>query len=148
MNISIRDKKIYVYIIGIVMGTILYNCINMDFSIYAYKIIEVDFFTYFMYEIIKGIKFMIIIHLICMFDRKNIFFYIVSLLISLLLGGCITLFVKYGNSYIITSAIDYLFKILICFFIYERGKFFKSIFIPLIFSIVSALIQNFFIKIF
>lgn len=148
MNISIKDKKIYIYVIGIVMGTILYNCINMDFSFYAQKVLWVDFFTYFIFEIIEGVKFLIVVYAISYFDRKKIFFYIVSFILSVMIGGAITLFIKYGNSHIFATAIDYLFKTLICGIIYERERNIKNIFISLLFIIVSGAFQNFLIKIF
>lgn len=148
MSINIKDKKIYIYVIGVVIGTILYNCINMDFSFYVNKVLEVEFITYLLFEIIEGVKFLVLIYIISFFDYKNIFLYIVSFLLSLMVGGAITLFIKYINSHIFASVIDYLCRIVICEIIYKKDGRIKNIFISVTIIIISALIQNFFIKIF
>lgn len=148
MNISIKDKKIYIYVIGVVIGSILYNYIDMDFSLYANKIVVIDFVTFFVFQIIEGIKFFLLVYFISFFDKRKIFLIIADFIFSLMIGGTITTFIKYGNSHIFASAIEYIFRILICEIVYKENRNIKKLLISLITIIVSALIQNFFIKIF
>ena len=146
MNFNIKNLKIYIYIIGIVIGAILYNYIDMDFSFIENKSIEVNFFTYFCFVIIDGIKFLLIIYFIKLIDRNSIINLIISGFLCVFIGGSFTLFLLSDNTVLINTFIEYISKIIICNFATKRTDI--KIISTLVFVIViSALIQYLFLKI-
>lgn len=147
MKLNVENKEIYVYIIGVIVGAIIYNCINMDFY-FLYNEIQIDFFSYFAYQIISEIKYLIINIFCIFFKHKKIYEIALNIYNSIMIGGTVSIFIRYGTSSILASLINYIFRLILTTNIMKSEGKIKNISIAIGILIISCLLQTIFLKIF
>lgn len=113
------NYKIYGIIIGIVLGTILYNIIPIDFSFLNINSVKyTNMGDAYIFYLIIFLKFYALILLISFFKIKEIMYTILLGIESFKLAGSIAILVRSHSLLCVGSMIEFLFKIIIiCFFV-------------------------------
>ena len=132
-------------VIGMFLGTIIYNLVDLSLLTEIYKISINDFWKNFLYIIEKDIVLFIFIIMALITKCKNnilnalIFFY------SLILSGQFVLLFRYGHLWLLYICIGYLLYMIMCFILYSKPEILKNIYVVFLFLIIKNLLLNFFL---
>ena len=125
MNIKAlwTNYKIYGIIIGIVLGTIVYNMISIDFSFSnIHNIKNIDFLDSYVFFAINFLKFYILIFLISFFRVKEKVYAFLLAIESFKMAGSIVILIRMHNIMCATGIVESLFKIAAIFFMIKNEK--------------------------
>ena len=145
MNIFKKNLKIYTFLLGIIVGTIVFNVISVDFSfedIYNIKIN--DFIGNFIFVILYLIKYIIFYSILMIIKEKNVVAAFLLFAQGLYFSGLITIIVYTQNYICICGIIILITKIAIiltlfseiqlrkkgavCFCYSDNGRLFRKYF--------------------
>ncbi len=117
------NYKIYGVMIGIVLGTIVYNMISMDFSFSQIESIEhIDFWNTYVYLVMRMMRFYICILLISFFKIREKLYAVVLGIESFQLAGSIVILIRLHNMMHSGSVIESLLKIVLIYFFMKNEK--------------------------
>ena len=144
-----KKQKIYAFIIGIVIGTLVYNLIGIDFSFFAIKrVIIHDFFKGYAYLLQNNIRFFMMIFILSFIKRKNEISLIFIFYQAFVIAGSIVVSIKTKNVLFLYTVPVAFTKILAVCFIFRDRKELMGHFIGMIVILIGVLLENFFIIIF
>lgn len=117
------NYKIYGVIIGIVLGTIVYNMISMDFSFsHIENIGNIDFFNTYIYLLMRFLKFYVFILLMSFLKIKQKIYAVLLTIESFKLAGSIVILIRLHNMIHFGSVIEALLKILVVYFFIKTER--------------------------
>lgn len=117
------NYKIYGIIIGIVLGTIVYNMISIDFSFSNIESIRnTDFLDTYMYQLIIFLKFYFFALLVSFFKMKEKVYAVFLGIEAFKLSGSIVVLIRLHNILCLGSVIEALLKIIILYFFMKKEK--------------------------
>lgn len=140
------NYKIYGVMIGIVLGTIVYNMISMDFSFSQIESIQnIDFWNTYVYLLMRMMRFYICILLISFLKIREKIYAVLLAVESFQLAGSIVILIRMHNMMHFSSVAEALLKIvLIYFFIKNQRPVLNKIF-ALVILFLGVLAENFLI---
>lgn len=140
------NYKIYGIIIGIVLGTIIYNIISIDFSFSnTYSVRVSNFFESYIYLLVNFLRFYIFILLMSFVKIKEKIYAVLLGIESFKLAGGIVVFVRLHNMLCLSSVIDSLLKIIIVYFFIKNEKPILNKFFAFGIMILGIFAENFLI---
>lgn len=145
MNFKVlwTNYKIYGIIIGIVLGTLVYNMLSIDFSFSCNQNIKiVDFVDSLFYILINFIRFYVFILIISFFRIKEKVYAVLLGIESFKLAGNIVILIKLHNILYISSAIEPVFKIAVLLFFMKKEKVIFHKFLALFILLAGAFVEN------
>ncbi len=140
------NYKIYGVMIGIVLGTIVYNMISMDFSFSQIESIQnIDFWNTYVYLLMRMMRFYICILLISFLKIREKIYAVLLGVESFQLAGSIVILIRLHSMIHFSSVAEALLKIvLIYFFIKNHRPVLNKIF-ALIIMLLGILAEIFLI---
>lgn len=140
------NYKIYGVMIGIVLGTIVYNMISMDFSFSQIESIEhIDFWNTYVYLLMRMMRFYVCILLISFLKIREKIYAVLLGVESFQLAGSIVILIRLHSMIHFSSVAEALLKIvLIYFFIKNHRPVLNKIF-ALIIMLLGILAEIFLI---
>lgn len=145
MNFKVlwTNYKIYGIIIGIVLGTLVYNMLSIDFSFSCNQNIKiVDFVDSLFYILMNFIRFYAFILIISFFRIKEKVYAVLLGIESFKLAGNIVILIKLHNILYISSAIEPVFKIVVLLFFMKKEKVIFHKFLALFILLAGAFVEN------
>lgn len=145
MNFKVlwTNYKIYGIIIGIVLGTLVYNMISLDFSFSCNQNIKiVDFVDSLIYILMSFLRFYVFVFIISFFRIKEKVYAVLLGLESFKLAGNIVILIKLHNILYISSAIEPIFKITVLLFFMKNEKVIFHKLLALLMLFAGALVEN------
>lgn len=145
MNFKVlwTNYKIYGIIIGIVLGTLVYNMLSIDFSFSCNQNIKiVDFVDSLFYILMNFIRFYAFILIISFFRIKEKVYAVLLGIESFKLAGNIVILIKLHNILYISSAIEPVFKIAVLLFFMKKEKVIFHKFLALFILLAGAFVEN------
>lgn len=145
MNFKVlwTNYKIYGIIIGIVLGTLVYNMLSIDFSFSCNPNIKiVDFVDSLFYILMNFIRFYAFILIISFFRIKEKVYAVLLGIESFKLSGNIVILIKLHNILYISSAIEPVFKIAVLLFFMKKEKVIFHKFLALFIVLAGAFVEN------
>ena len=145
MNFKVlwTNYKIYGIIIGIVLGTLVYNMISLDFSFSCNQNIKiVDFVDSLIYILMSFLRFYVFVFIISFFRIKEKVYAVLLGLESFKLAGNIVILIKLHNILYISSAIEPIFKIAVLLFFMKNEKVIFHKLLALLVLFAGALVEN------
>lgn len=145
MNFKVlwTNYKIYGIIIGIVLGTLVYNMISLDFSFSCNQNIKiVDFVDSLIYILMSFLRFYVFVFIISFFRIKEKVYAVLLGLESFKLAGNIVILIKLHNILYISSAIEPIFKIAVLLFFMKNEKVIFHKLLALLMLFAGALVEN------
>lgn len=137
------DKKIYAFLFGIIVGTILFNMTGVDFSfsdINKFQIIR--FGKSYIFITLYLLKFLIFNYLLSFLSIKEKIYWIMSVVLGIEFSGIITMAVQSRKLFVIYGVVIVIIKALLVFTIFESEHSIKNITETIIFAIVGSLLTN------
>lgn len=140
------NYKIYGVMIGIVLGTIVYNMISMDFSFSQIESIQnIDFWNTYVYLLMRMMRFYVCILLISFLKIREKIYAVLLGVESFQLAGSIVILIRLHSMIHFSSVAEALLKIvLIYFFIKNHRPVLNKIF-ALIIMLLGILAEIFLI---
>lgn len=145
MNFKVlwTNYKIYGIIIGIVLGTLVYNMISLDFSFSCNQNIKiVDFTDSLIYILMNFLRFYVFVFIISFFRIKEKVYAVLLGLESFKLAGNIVILIKLHNILYISSAIEPVFKIAVLLFFIKNEKVIFHKLLALLILFAGAFAEN------
>lgn len=145
MNFKVlwTNYKIYGIIIGIVLGTLVYNMISLDFSFSCNQNIKiVDFVDSLIYILMSFLRFYVFVFIISFFRIKEKVYAVLLGVESFKLAGNIVILIKLHNILYISSAIEPIFKIAVLLFFMKNEKVIFHKLLALLILFAGALVEN------
>lgn len=140
------NYKIYAFILGIVMGTLVYNLVGIDFSFSMYKKIEItNIWKSYLYFLTINLKFYILIFVISFLEIKRKILPIIIFFQAFALAGIITTIILSGNSICMYAILVIFIKIAATIFMFEDSKPILNRLISSMIVIIGTMLENFFI---
>lgn len=137
------NYKIYGIIIGIVLGTLVYNMISLDFSFSCNQNIKiVDFTDSLIYILMNFLRFYVFVFIISFFRIKEKVYAVLLGLESFKLAGNIVILIKLHNILYISSAIEPVFKIAVLLFFIKNEKVIFHKLLALLILFAGAFAEN------
>lgn len=137
------NYKIYGIIIGIVLGTLVYNMISLDFSFSCNQNIKiVDFTDSLIYILMNFLRFYVFVFIISFFRIKEKVYAVLLGLESFKLAGNIVILIKLHNILYISSAIEPVFKIAVLLFFIKNEKVIFHKLLALFILLAGAFAEN------
>ena len=145
MNIKVlwTNYKIYGIIIGIVLGTIVYNMAAIDFTFsYVHNVKNIYFIDSYFYLLIVFLKFYVLILAASFFRIKEKIYTVLLGIESFKLAGSIVILIRMHNMLCISSVIEPVFKLTAVFFFMKNDKVVLNKIIAVIILLLGAVIEN------
>ena len=137
------NYKIYAVIIGMLVGTLVYNIIGVDFSFALIDNIHSENFgESYIFFLLQNIKYFIIIMLLSLLKQnKKVLFVILCIHIA---SGAITLCIVLKKTFLITGAVGGIVKGIVADIYLDGQAGIKRILFLLMSIFIGTLIENFF----
>lgn len=140
------NYKIYAFILGIVLGTLVYNLLGVDFSFSMYKKIHINnFWNSYVYFLLNNLKFLIVIFVISFFEIKRKILPVIIFYQAFVLSGLITMMVLSGSRLCIYSMPAVIINIIAAIFMFNDSKPIINRTISVGIVVLGTLLENFFI---
>lgn len=140
------NYKIYGIIIGIVLGTIVYNIISIDFSYLEIDSVKTfDFIDSYIFLLINCLRFYILTLLVSLTKIRDKIYAILLGMESFKLSGAVVAFVKSHNIICFSGIIDSLLKIIILYIFLKNDKPLLNKIFAFIVMVLGTLAENFLI---
>lgn len=143
MNIFKKNFKIYTFLLGIIVGTIVFNVISADFSfedIYNIKIN--DFIGNFIFVILYLIKYIIFYSILMIIKEKNVVAAFLLFAQGLYFSGLITIIVYTPNYICICGIIILITKIAIISTLFNEMQLRKKVLYVFVTVIMGGFLEN------
>ena len=140
------NYKIYGIIIGIVLGTIVYNIISIDFSYLEIDSVKTfDFIDSYIFLLISCLRFYILTLIVSLTKIRDKIYAILLGMESFKLSGAVVVFVKSHNIICFSGIIDSLLKIIILYIFLKNDKPLLNKIFAFIVMVLGTLAENFLI---
>lgn len=137
------NYKIYAVIIGLLMGTLVYNLIGIDFYYCRTdNIHNIKFGKMIIYLIISGIKFWIIILGISFLKYKRIVLFLIILVDSFFIAGCISISIIIKNIIYLYEVPNYVSKMFCSILLFKENKKIKDIILSILAILSGSFISS------
>lgn len=147
MKVLWTNYKIYGIIIGIVLGTITYNIITIDFSFsHIYSVENVNFLDSYVFLVINFLKFYMFILVLCFFRGKEKIYSVLLGIEAFNLSGGIVIFIRLHNMLCCSSIIEPLLKIVVLYLFLKNERKVLNKFLALGIIFLGNLAENFLIN--
>lgn len=141
------NYKIYGIIVGIVLGTVVYNMISIDFSFsYIDSIRNIDFLDTYMYQFIRFLRFYIFILVVSFFNMKEKVYTVFLGLEAFKFSGNIVVMVRLHNMLCFGTVIEELLKIIILYLFMKEERPVLNRIVAFIMLLLGVLAETFFIN--
>lgn len=121
------DKKIYAFLFGIIVGTILFNMIGVDFSFSQInKFHIISFGKTYIFILYYLLKYFIVYYLLSLLSTKDKIFLMLLAALGLKFSGTIIMTVQTGKFFVIYSIAIIVIKIVLLFKIFEKERTIKN----------------------
>ena len=143
LNIFKKNLKIYTFLLGIIVGTIVFNVISVDFSfedIYNIKIN--DFIGNFIFVILYLIKYIIFYSILMIIKEKNVVAAFLLFAQGLYFSGLITIIVYTQNYICICGIIILITKIAIILTLFSEIQLRKKVLYVFVIVIMGGFLEN------
>jgi hypothetical protein len=142
------NYKIYSIVIGALVGSIIYNYFPVDFSFSTYSLIDILNKNYFIFMLINEIKIIVLILLLGLFRKRNLFYSLFIIYESFIGVGKLVIFLRVYNIICLSGIVCIIFNIIAVFVLSDSNiskiKKILSMGLPLI----GTLIEKIFCEIF
>lgn len=140
------NYKIYGVMIGIVLGTIVYNMISMDFSFSQIESIQnIDFWNTYVYLLMRMMRFYICILLISFLKIREKIYAVLLAMESFQLAGSIVILIRMHNMMHFSSVTEALLKIVLIYFFIKNQRLVLNKIFALVILFLGVLVENFLI---
>ena len=138
MNIFKKNLKIYTFLLGIIVGTIVFNVISVDF----YNIKINDFIGNFIFVILYLIKYIIFYSILMIIKEKNVVAAFLLFAQGLYFSGLITIIVYTQNYICICGIIILITKIAIILTLFSEIQLRKKVLYVFVIVIMGGFLEN------
>lgn len=140
------NYKIYAFILGIVIGTIIYNALGIDFSFSMIKKIRVnDFKSSFFYLMADNLRFWVVVFIISFLKIRNKAEGIIIFFQAFIMAGMISLSIISNNMILLYGVPASISKIFATVLMCDNKRPVLYRVLSLIIMLVSSMAENFFI---
>lgn len=137
------NYKIYGIIMGIVLGTIVYNMASIDFTFsYIHSVKNIDFIDSYLYLLMDFLKFYVFILISSFFKVKEKLYTILMGIESFKLAGSIVVFIRMHNMLCAGNFIEPVFKIAAILLFMKNDKVVFNKIIAIIILLLGAMFEN------
>ena len=139
------NYKIYAVIIGMLVGTLVYNIIGVDFSFALIDNIHSENFgESYIFFLLQNIKYFIIIMLLSLLKQNKKVLFVILCIQAYIASGAITLCIVLKKTFLITGAVGGLVKGIVADIYLDGQAGIKRILFLLMSIFIGTLIENFF----
>lgn len=140
------NYKIYAFILGIIIGTVVYNLLGMDFSFAKiHRIKGMDFLDSFLYLSMINLRFLIFVFIISFLKFKDKILAIIIFIESFLLSGFITIAIITKSTILLYETPITISKILCSLFMINENKQFFYKLVAVLILVVGIILGNIFL---
>ena len=139
------NYKIYAVIIGMLVGTLVYNIIGVDFSFALIDNIHSENFgESYIFFLLQNIKYFIIIMLLSLLKQNKKVLFVILCIQAYIAPGAITLCIVLKKTFLITGAVGGIVKGIVADIYLDGQAGIKRILFLLMSIFIGTLIENFF----
>ena len=140
------NYKIYAAICGMLIGTLVYNIVDVDFSFALIDNIHSEnFLNSYIFFFLQNIKYTGLVILLSLLRQNKKVLFIIILIQAYLISGSITICVILKKTFLLTGVIEGIVKIFIANIYLDSDKRAKKIIFLLAALFVGTVIENFFV---
>lgn len=142
------NSKICSFILGIIVGTIVYNLLNVQYSFTNInRISGINYLDSFLYLLMINLRYLAVIFVLSFFKSKDRIILFIIFIESFLLAGNIVIMILTGSYVLLYEIPANIFKIICALFMFsKKNPIVYRIFSLIILIVATALENLFFIK--
>lgn len=145
MNFKViwTNYKIYAFFLGIILGTIVYNLLGIDFSFDKINKIEFEYYIDgFLFILLQNLKIWMVIFVLSFFRIKDKIILVIIFYYSFLLAGIITVSINAQTTLLLYGCAGAIAKILGGILMCDDAKKAKGRIFSFLILIVGSLLEN------
>lgn len=143
------NYKIYAFFLGVILGTLIYNFLGIDFSFENVQRVElINYFDSYIYILSHNLRFWVLIFVLSFFRMKDKILLLIIFYYSFLIAGIITVSLNSHTTLLIHGSIIAMVKIFGAVFMFDDTKRVRGRIISFAMLIVGSFLEIFFVQLF